>query len=249
MTKFELTEGFLTDSYEWGTMLKPLADIALVVVLPSKYGAEYFVNTHPQKIINDFKKFLEGFFPGKFAKAKNRSVNIKLDNAYGFDVIPVFARKGGGYFVPDMEKGKWGYLEFKKYGELIANANRSSGNKLITMIKMLKCWNKNNGNVFDSFHLEILAVKIFDGPIESYPLAMLAFSSKAEKLVGVSCYDPAIPERQIDEYLQSAQRLQIKGALISAAQNAQKAINLEATNYVKEANVIWKLLFGLAFPA
>ncbi len=230
-------------------MIKPLLDIALVVVLPSKYGAEYFVNTPPQKIINDLKKFLEGFFPGKLTKAKNRSVNIRLDNSYGFDVIPTFARKGGGYFVPDMEKGKWIYLEFKKYGEIIASANRSNGNKLTPMIKMLKCWNKNNGNVFDSFHLEILALKIFDTAIESYPMAILAFSSKAEKLVGVSCYDPAILERQIDEYLQSAQRLQIKGALISAAQSAQKAINLEATNYVREANVIWKLMFGLSFPA
>lgn len=227
-------------------MIKPLSDIALLVVLPAKYGSEYFINTHPQKIINEFKKHLEGFYPGKPTKIKNRGVNLKLDN-YGFDVIPAFSRKGGGYLITDIEKGKWTHLEFKKYGEFITAANRRCNNKLIPVIRMLKCWNKNNGDVFNSFHLEVLSLKIFDTTIDAYPLATLAFFSKVEKLVGVPCYDPVILERQIDEYLQSQQRLQIKGILISAAQNAQKAINLESTGYEREAKVIWKLLFGLSF--
>ena len=41
-------------------------------------------------------------------------------------------------------------------------ANKNHNGNLKPLIKMIKCWNRNNDKYFNSFHLEVLALQILN---------------------------------------------------------------------------------------
>ena len=73
------------------------------------------------------------------------------------DVVPGFYREGGGYLIPDSQRGRWLETDPKKHVDIWSAANKTHKGNLVPLIKMLKGWNKSRG-VLRSFHLETLAL-------------------------------------------------------------------------------------------
>jgi hypothetical protein len=42
----------------------------------------------------------------------------------------------------------------------MSEVNKSYNDNLKPLIKMIKCWNRNNDKYFNSFHFEVLALQI-----------------------------------------------------------------------------------------
>jgi len=248
--ELDLIEDFLTGSYKRDTKIRPLSDIDLFVVLHwGKYSDIYYKNGDPSKILYRLKSILDKAYPETPVKVQNRSVNLDFSD-FGFDIVPAFRNETGFYWIPDRNKGAWIKSKPKHHESILTIANNKCNLKLKPTIKMFKCWNRNNGEKLKSFHIEAMSLKIFKEGIDtSFQKGIRRFFDWADFYLDYPCYDPADGTNQIDDYLTSTERTDVKCKLRNAKNEADKALIYEINGRDTEAVHIWRNLFGYPFPS
>ncbi len=167
------------------------------------------------------------------------------------DVVPAFNRQGGGYLIPNSTNQTWISTDPKKHVEIIAAQNQIHHGKLVPLVKMIKGWNRNNGKFFQSFHLEVLVLKIFNNVnISDYSSGVRFFFDKARALVTQPNYDPAGYGGNVGEYINTSNKINEASSKLQLAY--ERALNAESSairynNY--EAIEHWRKIFGGYFPA
>lgn len=246
----ELIEDFLTGSYKRDTKIRPLSDIDLFVVLHwGKYSDIYYNNGDPSKILYRLRSILKRAYPQTPIKIQNRSVNLDFSD-FGFDVVPAFRNEAGFYRIPDRNKGIWIKSKPKHHDSILSSANSKCDLKLKPIIKMFKSWNRSNREKLKSFHIEVMSLKAFkDGIDTSFQQAIRRFFDWTDFSLNYPCYDPANTTNQIDDYLTSTERTNIKSKLQNAKSEAGKALGYERNERHNEAIRRWRDLFGYPFPS
>jgi len=251
----DVLDSFLTGSYKRHTMIAPLqeADIDIFVVLDSKYFYHYDKGQNGgQAGLLDLlrRTLLRTYSKTPHIARDGQAVTIHF-NDFLVDVIPAFKRQGGGYLIANSIKQEWFSTDPTKHVELISNANEMHEYKLVPLIKMIKAWNRNTGNFFHSFHLEILALEIMKPvDITDFPSGVRYFFDKGKKLISEYNPDPAGYERDIGSYLDGAEKVSTAVSKFETAYNrAVRAEDYALRGYVGNAVEQWKLTFGDYFPA
>lgn len=247
--ELDVLDSFLTGSYSRHTMIAPLkeADIDVFVVLdPSYYQKDGQAN-----LIDKLKRVLKKTYPQTSGISRNgQAVTIQFTDII-VDVVPAFYRKTGGYLIPNSVGQTWISTDSKKHIEIMTSANKAHNGDLVPLIKMIKAWNRNINRYFNSFHLEVLALQIFDEvTISDFPSAMRYFFYKGRNLITKKNPDPAGYGGNVGYYLNTEDKINAAVSRFTTAYNrALKAERYESDGDTVLAIEEWKKIFGNYFPS
>ncbi|HEV7291313.1 MAG TPA: CBASS oligonucleotide cyclase [Devosia sp.] len=244
---FVVLDTFLTGSYRRSTMIAPLssADIDVFVVLDPKYYAA----ANQVGLLNSVKATLKKKYPSTpKIKPDGQAVTITFTD-FKVDVVPGFYRKGGGYLIPDANRKRWISTDPKRHVELWSASNKAHSGSLIPLIKMIKCWNRNEGNRFRSFHLEVLVRQVLtDVGITDFPSGARWVFDKMRTKVWTKVQDPAGYSDDIAPFLTHSEAQRMIAALDLAYRRAVAAEVNAQRGYVRIAMEGWSAIFGDQFP-
>ncbi len=125
---------------------------------------------------------------------QRRSVGVEFGNNFQIDIVPAIQiEKDKLYKIFDRRTLEAVKSNPKLHGELLSKANENAGGLLVPLIKILKAWKREKCDYVKSFHIELMAVKIFTGStIESIPKGLATFFESAEGYFEKACLkDPA----------------------------------------------------------
>lgn len=247
-------DSFLTGSYSRSTMIAPLkeADIDIFIILHSDYFHHY------KNGQNGGQAGLLDFVKSALKKTYTNTPDISRDGQavtiqftdFMVDVVPGFNREGGGYLIPNSISKSWISTDPKKHVELVSNANTAHSGNLVPLIKMIKGWNKNSGNYFHSFHLEVLALQILTNiKITDFPSGVRYFFDKSRDLVTKKNLDPAGYGGDVGSYINTQEKIQDAVAKFQLAYDrAIKAEDYNKRGHTQNAIEMWRKIFGDYFP-
>lgn len=250
-----VSDSFLTGSYIRNTMIAPLAeaDIDVFVVLDNKY---FYTYTDGKNMgLAGLLDLVKGTLRKTYTKTPDisrngQAVTIRFDD-FMVDVVPGFNRQGGGYLIPNSISQSWISTDPKKHVEIFSAANSAHAGDFIPLVKMIKAWNKNTGNYFRSFHLEVLALQILNNvTISDFPSGMRYFFDKGREKVKCQTADPAGYSGDVGSYISSAAQIQEAVSKFQTALDcAFKAEDYAKRGYTQAAFDEWKKIFGDCFPS
>lgn len=245
---FVVLETFLTGSYRRNTMIAPLnkADIDVFVVLdPKYYGAG-----NQSSLLTSVMTTLKKEYPSTpKIKPDGQAVTITFSD-FKVDVVPGFYRTGGGFLIPDANMTRWLATDPKKHVELWSASNKAHEGSLVPLIKMLKCWNRQRGGRFRSFHLEVLVRNVLSGVIiTDYPSGARFVFDKMRSKVWSKVADPAGYSDDVAPYLSKADADKMIAELDHAYRCALAAENNLNLGLKRTAIEGWRSIFGDQFPA
>lgn len=244
-SQLTVKESFLTGSYMRNTMIAPLkeADIDICVIL----DVSYFQNDGQAALLDRVKRALLKTYKTPDISRNGRAVTIVFSD-FVVDVVPAFYRKGGGYLIPDSRSMKWIGTDPKRHVELWSESNKTHEGSFVPMVKMLKAWNKSHSQLMASFHLETLALQVFNGVrISSYPSGARYFFDKARALVPYILNDPAGYPGGVGQTTQ-AEREGILSRMETALSRSLAAEEHAKAGRISAAYEKWRLVFDGYFP-
>lgn len=244
---FVVLETFLTGSYRRNTMIAPLsqADIDVFVVLDPKY----YARDNQASLLEAIKTTLRKRYPETpRIKPDGQAVTITFAD-FKVDVVPGFHRKGGGYLIPDARKRRWIETDPKRHVELWTASNKEHDGHLVPLIKMMKCWNRTNGELFSSFHLEVLILQSLNGvKITDFPSGVRWLLDNMRGRVWTKIADPAGYGDDVAPNLTRVEADRMIAAMTRSLRSAVAAETYGNLGYVRTAIDEWKNVFGGYFP-
>lgn len=250
----DVLDSFLTGSYSRNTLIAPLkdADIDIAVVLDVRYYHHYNGQNGGQAGLLDYVKriLMRTYTRTPDISRNGQAVTIRFDD-FTVDVVPAFYRQGGGFLIANAITQSWISTDPKKHVEILSNANNAHGGDLVPLIKMIKCWNRENGKFFRSFHLEVLALEIFNNvTISNFSSGLRYFFDKGRTHVAGKNLDPAGYGGDVGSYIDTQEKVrQAVAKFQTAYDKAIKAEEWESHHYTTTAIQTWGQLLGSAFPA
>jgi Second Messenger Oligonucleotide or Dinucleotide Synthetase domain len=249
----EVLDTFLTGSYSRSTMIAPLkdADIDIFVVLDPKYYHNYNGQNGGQGGLLDLvKRTLRKTYTRTPDISRNgQSVTIRF-NDFVVDVVPGFFRQGGGFLIPNSITKTWLATDPKKHVELVSASNKAHNGDLLPLCKMIKAWNRSHSSFFRSFHVEMLAMEIFDGVhISDFPSGVRFYFDKGRVLIRKQNPDPAGYGGDVGSYITAETVQEAERQFQLSYDRAIKAEQFAARENVSAAIEMWMKIFGDYFPA
>ena len=248
-------DSFLAGSYKRNTMIAPLseADIDIFMVLKSDYFWHYNEgkNGGQAGLLDLVKQTLRKTYTKTPDISRNgQAVTIRFDD-FMVDVVPAFNREGGGFLIPNSISQRWIGTDPKKHIDVFSNANMAHNGDFIPVVKMIKAWNKTIGQHFRSFHLEVLALYIFDKvTISDFPSATRFFFDKAREKVKYQTPDPAGYTGDVGSYISTSTQIQAAVDKFQVAfERSAKAEDYARRGLVADAVELWSKIFGEYFPS
>jgi len=248
-------DSFLTGSYSRNTMIAPLkeADVDIFVVLAPDYYHHYNngQNGGQAGLLDLVKRtLLKTYTRTPDISRDGQAVTIRFED-FVVDVVPGFSRQGGGYLIPNSISHNWISTDPKRHVEIMSTANGAHNGDLVPMVKMIKAWNKNTNKYFHSFHLEVLALQIFEGvTISDFPSGARFFFDKGRTAIAQKNLDPAGYGGDIGGYINTQEKIQEAVSKFQLAYDrAIKAEDYARRGYIKDAVDMWIKIFGDYFPA
>lgn len=239
----------LSGSYDRQTKIRPLHDIDMLVILHPDSFYDKSIQQRPSVAINEIIHSIQDLkkhFGSIKLKRQNRSINIIIQDI-GFDLVPAYEAKGGGFLILDKKLGQWIKTDPIRYAELLSSFNQSSdfNQRLIPFIKMIKSWANNKVPYLKSYLTEILVLKALSY-IKFYTQASFQFFAYATGIVTNSVIDP-VTGLDLNELLLQ-ERVALSEQFSRFAQLAAKAIIFEGKGEIITAGRHWKIIFGKEFP-
>lgn len=252
--ELDVSDSFLTGSYSRHTMIAPLkdADIDILVILDNKYYHHYNGQNGGQAGLLDLlKRALKRTYPKTPDISRNgQAVTITFDD-FIVDVVPAFYRSGGGFLIPNSITQAWISTDPKKHVDIWSTANKEHNSDLVPLIKMIKKWNRTINNFFMSFHLEVMALQILDRvTISDFPSGVRYFFDKGRDYVTKQNPDPAGYKGDVGAYLNTQSKIDNAANRFQTAYNrAIKAEDYADRYHTHDAINEWRKIFGNYFPA
>ncbi len=252
LTLVEDCPDFLAGSYMRNTMIAPLkeADVDIFVVLDDVY----FRKNEQDYILVKLREVLKETYPTTPKISRDgQAVTISFSD-FKVDVVPAFRRTSflgyrNGYRIPDTISKRWITTDPQKHVSLWSKRNKAHQDNLVPLIKMMKGWNKENGNLLHSFHLECLILEVMEySSIKDFPSAVrYVFENARKSFQDVS--DPVM-NTSVTTYLNTQSKIDLITRQLELAYSRAK----RAEEWVKEKNIedafyCWNKIFGSYFPA
>lgn len=251
----DVNDSFLSGSYSRNTLIAPLAeaDIDIFIVLHSKYFHHYKdgQNGGQAGLLDFVKRTLQKTYTRTPDISRNgQAVTVRFED-FAVDVVPSFARQRGGYLIPNSISRSWLSTDPKKHIEIVSASNIAHNGDLVPMIKMIKAWNRSLNKYFRSFHLEVLALSVFNNvTISNHWSGMRFFLDKARAWIPVKLADPAGYGDDVGSYIAGQAMIdEAVGKLQADYERAVKAEQHAEAGDMVNAFDMWKKVFAEPFPA
>ncbi|MCC6552541.1 MAG: nucleotidyltransferase [Polyangiaceae bacterium] len=240
---------FLSGSYGRRTAIRPLNDIDVFVILDSASHSDVYPPSPPETCLKKVRRALDDAYQGKVStRLQGRSVNIEFTGTgIGYDIVPAFPA-GDIYMIPDRDRRSWIKTDPERHRAACVAANERAGGKLNPLIKMAKQWNTLRGKPLRSFHIEVMSYKAFPAAPPSYAEGLQALFAFLAQRVLASCPEPAGAGPHVDAGMTSEERARARAALIAAANEVARALQLDREGRLEQAHAICRELLGTAYP-
>lgn len=230
---------FQNGSYDRDTIIKPLDDVDLFLVLKeSSYIDEYGRLPNPQSVLTKMKNYLNSttHYAGK-VKQDRPCVTIHLSDKK-FDILPCFGNDNAGYQIPNYELNGWMYTNPVLHSSELTTTNQSCSGKVVPLVRIIKYWNREmNGKKIPSFHIEEMAINTFRfGSITNFEDGVYKWFQYSLSVLDITKFDST------EKYSESYNILKETKEKISKAHDFYKAGN------ELEAKKVYKEVFGDKFP-
>ncbi len=246
--KFEIIESFATGSIPKFTALKGQADLDVMVAL--HYG-KHIKDKTPTRVLQDVRDALAEWRTG--ARKNGQAVTLYYTTWPNVDIVPVsrVVNDDGTvahYNVPDSNTDTWIPSRPKLHASNIESKASDCGFNFRRIIKMIKHWNKVHSDYLQSYHIEVLAQKVFDTNLDDTPWHVFQFFEKARPLLTTNLWHEL---GYADNYLSWSDRQEVLkrfDTAINRSRDAWHKTYRDAQDH-KSAIEIWRQIFGDKFPA
>jgi len=230
---------FTNGSYERDTNIRPLDDIDLFAVLnKNKWSDENGELPSPQSVLTRIKNSLNDVseYEGKVSQDRP-CVTVRLSDK-DFDVLPTFPAIGGGYMMPSSNLQSWILTDPEKLTADLDEVNRKRAYQVKKAIKAVKNWNRDHDKYIPSFHIEEVAINIFNlNDFKNLEEGIRTWYNQAETYLVKSSF------KSDSDYETAVKKIG----------KAKEKLNDAHSKYIAgkedEAKGIWKEVFGKEFPA
>jgi hypothetical protein len=245
---FSIIEAFGSGSIPKYTALKNHADLDVIVAL--HYGRHIKGKT-PTQVLQAVRDSLAEWRTG--TRRNGQAVTLYYRTWPNVDIVPVsrVVNDDGSvshYNVPDSNTDNWIASRPKKHATEIGRKSSECGFNFRRIIKMIKHWNKAHSNYLRSYHIEVLALSVFDANLDDTPWNVFQFFEKARPLLASNLWHEL---GFADSYLSWADRTEVLKRFDTAIVNSRSAWHKTygVNDDHKGAIEIWKQMFGDQFPA
>lgn len=158
-TRLWLIATYLSGSYRRHTLITPVTDIDLLVVLDAiKHGITLDA-AGAFKALDLVLAALDDADPTTEKTRENRCIVMQFaGTGIGFDIVPVVQFEEHEFRIPDEHLGRWLRTNPREVQRLVSEANQNVCDEwLVPLVKLLKRWRRHAGVPLRGFHLEALA--------------------------------------------------------------------------------------------
>lgn len=244
--KFEIVDAFGTGSIPKYTALKGHADLDIFLVL---HFGKHCNNKLPSEVLKGIQQALAY---KTTVRRNGQAVTLSYTTWPAVDIVPVFYTHDNGtlthYNVPDMNTETWIPTRPKEHSAAIANAASVHGENFRKIITMVKAWNLAHSNYLQSYHIEVLALKVLTSDLSNLSLSLYLFFNEARALLTAPLWHD---KGYVDNYLGAGDRCEILKRFDTAIGIALDAWHLTYPPNSDHQAAIgrWKQLFGGQFPS
>jgi hypothetical protein len=240
----------LIGSYGKHTHIRPPKDIDLLFKMPDSEFARFdgLAGNKQSQLLQEIRNLLKDkFHTTEEIKAWGKVILISFtEGTHTVELLPAWRLPTGEYRIPNTENGgSWDI--WNPSAEIKAIHDSSTQTKHTkSLVRMLKAWVRNCGVPLKSFILEILVIDYlrdqYNNEVdERYPQLVLGFFEylKSKRNGSVHSLGSGRAISLGDEW---------SSRVDSAVARAQKAIEYEADEKLRDASLEWQKIFGSDFP-
>jgi hypothetical protein len=246
---------FLQGSFARKTMLKPLKDVDMVIVLPERLAAQLRRPGGAAHAIALVRQAISDSFPdARFDVSDTPAHALQVvfaDLDFTFDLVPGYADPAGSedVFIADREKDAWERSNTRTLNRIISERNQATDGRFVHQVRMDKSY-KNDHQVLDET-CGLLWESLAYGAITtkmSHSEAVAATLKHAASALTGAVYDPTGADDLTAEWT-TKERVAYVAAVRAAAQRADEALRLEADGDHEAAIELWHDILGEPFPS
>lgn len=246
---FEVLEAFPSGSIPRFTAVSGYADLDVIVTL---HYSKHIEGKKPSRILKAVRDCL-GEYRTK-VRRNGQAVTLRYSTWPDVDVVPASRTTDGNgnvlhYNIPDMNQETWLRSQPKRHSEAMSQMNESCGPNFKRIVKMVKWWNHQHSALLQSFHIEVLALKIFaNRTLSDYSWDVFKFFDTAHDLTDSYLWHEG---DMVDKYLSFQKRTEVVKRLKTARDKASDAwyATYSSNNDHEKATRLWRQIFGDKFPA
>lgn len=247
-SQFEILEAFASGSIPRFTALRGHSDVDVMVAL--HYG-KHIKNKTPAAVLKSVRDALGAYRTN--VRRNGQAVTLYYDTWPNVDVVPVSRvvdsnSKVTHYEVPNEVTGQWIPSNPKTHSDNIEERSSICGQNFRRIIKMMKAWNLAHGEYLQSYHIEVLALKIYSSNLDDTAWQIFQFFEKSRLLLETALIHG---NGLVDGYLDYADRQEVLKRFDTAIEKSRDAWYLtygERSDH-QTAIGIWRTVFGDQFPA
>lgn len=243
-------------SLKRGTRKDPLHDVDLIVIFSAGMHPQWGQPGPSAEDALRRTQHLAGELLGPSAgqtevvrhtRIQNHAVKCFLDDpndpdAFTVDLTPALVRAEGGFWIPQRDDARWVPTNPQVLEDAVAERH-SEWRQFAKLVRALKRWNADNGEVMKSLVVEVLALHHL--PVAERPVALARFFTAASNAIWSPIVDPAGLCGEIQPDLD---RAAAHAALMTAAEPAWQAVNDAARGEEQAAMCGWRQVFGDIYP-
>jgi hypothetical protein len=252
-----VVDSFLQGSFARRTMLKPLKDVDIVLLLNPELRTLYLAPAGPGRAMEDFKpRVLKKLPDAQFdqgEKPAGKALRVSLPNCpFTVDLVPAFEEFQPSEYVliGDRHEGAWERSNTRIQRRKVSERNQHSGGRFVHQVRMVKAYRKHHDQELDfvsGIVMESLAFAVIRTQ-QAHADAVRAVLRHAATAVYGPVYEPA-GEDDVTAKWTAEQRGIAAQAFGDAAARADEAVRLDAAGDPDGAIDAWHTLLGPDFPA
>ncbi|WP_425054846.1 SMODS domain-containing nucleotidyltransferase [Pseudomonas abyssi] len=246
--KLHVIESFSSGSIPRYTALKDHADLDVMVAL---HYTKHIKGKKPSEVLQEVRDTLSEYRTN--VRKNGQAVTLYYKTWPNVDIVPCsrVVNDDGvvtSYSIPDMNTEQWITSKPKNHTANMTSRAGTCGSNFRKSITMIKHWNRTHSSYLQSYHIEAMALRIFDSSMNDISWDIFKFFEEAANLVdGPLWYEGAFA----DDYLTYLTRSEAKKRLETARDKARSAWakTYGHDNDHEGAIAIWRQIFGDKFPA
>ncbi|TFV64601.1 UNVERIFIED_ORG: nucleotidyltransferase [Bacillus sp. AZ43] len=251
-----VVDSFLQGSFARKTMLKPLKDVDVVLLLNPELRERYRAPDGPGRAMEDFKpRVLKKFPDAEFDQGEEpagKALRVSLPNcAFTVDLVPAFEEDPPTEYVliGDRHEGSWERSNTRIQRRKVSERNKATGWRFVHQVRMLKAYRKHHEGQLEfvsGIVMESLAFAAIRTELPHADAVLTTLRHAATAVYG-PVYEPA-GEDDVTAKWTPQQRSIAAQAFSEAAARADEAVRLDAAGDPDGAIDAWHTLLGPDFP-
>ncbi|WP_250289839.1 SMODS domain-containing nucleotidyltransferase, partial [Frankia sp. CiP1_Cm_nod1] len=224
------------------TMIRPVDEVDIIVVFSAANNAWKRFRWDSRDLLLCVRNAIGGDRI-QMIGSRGQAMRVVYNCAPDVHLVPAFDHPRAGYVMPDCVGG-WLPTRPERHASWMADA----GPRVASAVRLLKAWNRVCGSRLRSFHLEALAGKVLINRGLNTRQGLAAVFRHIESR-GFTAYDPAEVGGDLSTYLQPQDVDALREPVAFARAHADEAVEAEQAGRHEDAVNLWRLIFGLEFPA